>query len=90
MNLHTTGNVLAVLKLIGHDLTGVDTCSRTFEKAEQYFMLNKFEIKQASGLKLPYLIMGLNSLCKDPSNYHSINLTKNLLEEVMAFPKGKQ
>ena len=88
IDLHTTGNVLAVLKMIGHDMSDYNTCSNTFKKASDYFMANKFGIKQAYGGRLAYIIMGLNSLCKDPSNYHNMNLTDNLLKDVISFPKG--
>ena len=88
IDLHTTGNALAVLKMIGYDMNENKTCSKTFEKAAIYFTENKYDIKQAIGGKLAYIIMGLNALCKDPSNYNSMNLTKHLLEDVINFPKG--
>jgi len=89
IDLHTTGNVLAVLKMIGHDMNDYNTCSNTFKKASDYFMANKFGIKQAYGGRLAYIIMGLNSLCTDPSNYNNMNLTDNLLKDVISFPKGE-
>ena len=87
--MHTTGNVLAVLKMIGHDARQDDTCSNTFRKASQYFTMNKFTIKRAIGGQLAYIIMGLNSLCEDPNDYYGMNLTNRLLEDVLNFPKGK-
>lgn len=88
IDLHTTGNALAVLKMIGYDATKSDGCKQTFQKASEYFMMNKYQIMRAYGGRLAYIIMGLNALCEDPSKYYGMNLTHHLLEDVMNFPKG--
>ena len=89
LDAHTTGYALTVLKLIGYDLDEENTCSKTFQKAAKYLKGVKGDIKEAHGGELAQIIMGLNALCEDPSDYQEMNLTDNLLQDVNNFPKGR-
>lgn len=89
VDVHTTGNVVATLRLVGYSLNETKSCAKQFSKAAQFFAASKDEIQRAEGARLAYVIMGLNALCKDPSDFMGMNLTARLLKDMAEFPKGE-
>eukprot|EP00794_Sanderia_malayensis_P017497 gene17496-19247_t len=89
LNLHQTGNTIATLKLLGHDLEESKSCKKTFATAAKFFEKSKGEVLRTHGGQLAYVIMGLKALCQDPRWFHGADLTTRLLEDLRNYPKGK-
>ena len=89
MDLHTTGRALATLKILGYDMDETKSCAKPIKRAAKYFRKSRSDIDAARGGQLAYIVMGLQALCEDPGDYEGMNLTKNLLQDLMHFPKGK-
>ena len=81
--------MLATLKILGYNMNETKSCAKPIKRAANYFKKSRSDINTAHGGQLAYIVMGLQALCEDPGNYESMNLTKNLLQDLMYFPKGR-
>ncbi len=88
VDVHTSANVIATLKLLGYGIDDGKSCAQTMTRAANFLLAANTTIEKEHGGRLAYIIMGLKALCKDPSDFNGMNLLTRLMEDMKNYPKG--